>query len=54
MPSPNRFAAIQQIARRPPLFPRQRVESLESLWARDVFTLAQMQGCLPKAALKLI
>ncbi|QEY31908.1 glutamine synthetase type III [Synechococcus sp. RSCCF101] len=53
MPSPNRFSAIQQIAGRPPV-PTPEVESLESLWARDVFTLAKMKDALPKAAFKSI
>ncbi|MEY3964273.1 MAG: hypothetical protein RLZZ106_1528 [Cyanobacteriota bacterium] len=46
MPSPQRFAALQQIQRRravatPPAAP------FEELWARDVFTLDKMKAVLP-------
>jgi glutamine synthetase len=46
-----RVQAIQAITSRP-LPPAKETESLESLWATDVFTLAKMQQHLPKAVFR--
>jgi glutamine synthetase len=52
MPSNStRVQAIQEITRRT-LPPPKAPETLESLWATDVFTLAKMQQHLPKAVFK--
>ena len=53
MPSPQRFAAIQEIQQRasvvtPP------IESLDELWASDVFSLAKMKAALPKEIFKSV
>jgi glutamine synthetase len=47
----KRVQAIQEITRRT-LPPPKAPETLESLWATDVFTLAKMQQHLPKAVFK--
>jgi len=46
-----RAQAIANITNRQPL-PLKTPGRLEDLWARDVFTLAKMQECLPKAVFK--
>ncbi|MFO0105347.1 MAG: glutamine synthetase III, partial [Cyanobium sp.] len=46
MPSPQRFAALQQIQRRRPVATAPAA-SLEDLWASDVFTLDRMKAVLP-------
>lgn len=46
-----RVEAIQSITKRP-LPPPKAIESLESLWATDVFTLAKMKTHLPKEVFK--
>jgi len=46
-----RVEAIQSITKRP-LPPPKPIESLESLWATDVFTLAKMKTHLPKEVFK--
>ncbi len=47
MPSPQRFAALQEIHKRPPA-ETAPVQTLEELWAKDVFSLAKMKAALPK------
>jgi glutamine synthetase len=47
MPSPQRFAALQEIHKRPPV-ETAPVQTLEELWAKDVFSLAKMKAALPK------
>jgi glutamine synthetase len=46
-----RSQAIANITNRQPL-PLKNPGRLEDLWAKDVFTLAKMQECLPKAVFK--
>lgn len=51
MPSPQRFAALQQIHQRPSMAPSP-IEDLDKLWARNVFTLSKMKAALPKEVFK--
>jgi glutamine synthetase len=53
MPSPQRFAAIQEIHQRPPVV-TPPIESLDELWASDVFSLAKMKAALPKDIFKSV
>ena len=53
MPSPQRFAALQQIQRRRPVA-TERAAALETLWASDVFTLETMKAFLPKGVFKSV
>ncbi|KEF42250.1 MAG: glutamine synthetase [Cyanobium sp. CACIAM 14] len=53
MPSPQRYAAMQEIHQRP-LVDTPPIEPLEDLWARDVFTLAKMKAALPKDIFKSV
>ena len=53
MPSPQRFAALQQIQRRRPVATG-AAAPLEKLWASDVFTLEAMKGVLPKGVFKSV
>ncbi|MEM9272837.1 MAG: glutamine synthetase III [Cyanobacteria bacterium P01_F01_bin.143] len=46
-----RTQAIYQITHREPI-PVQPPESLEDIWATDVFSLSKMQACLPKTVFK--
>ena len=51
MPSSARLGAINTILQRPAV-PVSAPESLESLWASDVFSLTAMKSALPKAVFK--
>ena len=53
MPSPQRFAALQQIQRRRPVVTAPAA-SLEDLWASDVFTLDRMKAVLPGRVYKSV
>ena len=53
MPSPARLQAYQQILERPAVA-TPPLQSLEELWASDVFTLERMKSALPKAVFKSI
>ena len=53
MPSPQRFAAIQEIHQRPAVA-TPPIESLDELWASDVFSLAKMKAALPKDIFKSV
>lgn len=53
MPSPQRFAALQQIQRRRAVATATPAP-LEELWARDVFTLDKMKAALPKAVFRSV
>ena len=53
MPSPQRFAALQQIQRRRPVATAPAA-SLEDLWASDVFTLDRMKAVLPGRVYKSV
>ena len=53
MPSPQRYAAIQQIQRRRPVATAPTA-SLEELWASDVFTLDKMKALLPGRIFKSV
>ncbi|MEB3354312.1 MAG: glutamine synthetase III [Cyanobacteriota bacterium] len=53
MPSPQRFAALQQIQRRRAVATA-AMAPLEDLWARDVFTLDKMKAALPKAVFRSV
>ena len=53
MPSPQRFAAIQQIQRRRPVATAPAA-SLEELWASDVFTLDAMKSALSGRVFKSV
>ncbi|WP_216900078.1 glutamine synthetase III [Synechococcus sp. CCY 9618] len=53
MPSPQRFAALQEIHQRPPVA-TPPIESLDELWASDVFSLAKMKAALPKDIFKSV
>ena len=53
MPSPQRFAALQQIQRRRPVA-TEAAAPLEKLWASDVFTLDTMKTFLPKGVFKSV
>ncbi len=53
MPSPQRFAALQQIQRRRPVA-TPPAASLEDLWASDVFTLDRMKEVLPGRVYKSV
>ncbi len=53
MPSPQRFAALQQIQRRRPMT-TEAPESLEALWGRDVFSLTVMKEALPGRVFKSV
>jgi glutamine synthetase len=53
MPSPQRFAALQQIQRRRPVVTAPAA-SLEDLWASDVFTLDRMKAELPGRVYKSV
>ena len=46
-----RMQAIYQIAEREPIVVKP-AETLENIWATDVFSLSKMQACLPKAVYK--
>ncbi len=48
-----RLQAIQNITNRRPM-PAKSPESLNSLWANDVFTLSKMKECLPKDIFKSV
>jgi glutamine synthetase len=53
MPSPQRLSAIEQIQLRPP-YPAEAAESLDALWAHNVFTLEKMKRALPKEVFKSV
>jgi glutamine synthetase len=53
MPSPQRFAALQQIQRRRPVATAPAAP-LEKLWASDVFTLDTMKTFLPKGVFRSV
>ena len=53
MPSPQRFAAMQEIHNRLPVV-TPPIESLDDLWASDVFSLAKMKAALPKDIFKSV
>jgi glutamine synthetase len=53
MPSPQRFAVAQQIQQRQPVATAP-AQSLDSLWASDVFTLDKMKAALPKDIFKSV
>jgi glutamine synthetase len=53
MPSPQRFAALQQIQRRRAVVTA-AMAPLDDLWARDVFTLDKMKAALPKAVFRSV
>ncbi|MFM7239394.1 MAG: glutamine synthetase III, partial [Cyanobium sp.] len=53
MPSPQRFAALQQIQRSRPVATAPAA-SLEDLWASDVFTLDRMKAVLPGLVYKSV
>ena len=48
-----RVQAVQNIINRPPM-PAKTPESLDSLWASDVFTLTKMKASLPKEIFKSV
>jgi glutamine synthetase len=53
MPSPQRFAALQQIQQRPPVATAP-IQTLEELWCSDVFGLEAMKAALPKDIFKSV
>ena len=53
MPSPARLDAISHILERGPV-PTASVQSLQELWASDVFSLGKMKSALPKEVFKSI
>ncbi|HYP04161.1 MAG TPA: glutamine synthetase III, partial [Cyanobium sp.] len=53
MPSPQRFAALQQIQQRTPVA-TPPIQSLDELWCSDVFTLDKMKAALPKEIYKSV
>jgi glutamine synthetase len=53
MPSPQRLSAIEQIQLRP-AYPAEAAESLDALWAHNVFTLEKMKRALPKEVFKSV
>ena len=53
MPSPARLDAISHILERGPV-PTATVQSLQELWASDVFSLDKMKSALPKDVFKSI
>ncbi|MEB3265758.1 MAG: glutamine synthetase III [Cyanobacteriota bacterium] len=53
MPSPQRLAALQAIQRRRPVATAP-IQTLDELWACDVFTLARMRKALPKEVFRSV
>ncbi|MFM7287274.1 MAG: glutamine synthetase III, partial [Cyanobium sp.] len=53
MPSQPRLDAIEKILNREPVATA-RIQSLDELWASDVFTLDKMKAALPKEIFKSV